>query len=123
MTSDEARREDHPLDAGTTTPSTHHTPRRGPGSMAEPGSSTEWGGRRVRPFTQLVLETYGTTCWLCGFPGANSVDHVIPRSKGGALYDVANAAPAHRRCNYSRGDRDATDAALLVEDGTQFFRN
>lgn len=90
--------------------------------MAQPGEPTDWGGSRVARFTEYVLDTYGRTCWLCGFPGADSVDHVIPRSKGGAVWAIENAAPAHRRCNYSRQDRDATDAALLVEDGTRFFR-
>ncbi|WP_353962212.1 HNH endonuclease [Micromonospora sp. NBC_01655] len=51
-------------------------------------------------------------CWLChqpiseGWPARHpksySVDHVVPRSKGGAVYDLANCRPAHYGCNSSR---------------------
>jgi 5-methylcytosine-specific restriction endonuclease McrA len=43
-------------------------------------------------------------CWLCGMPGATTVDHVIPRSHGGED-NVENLRPAHLRCNSSRGNR------------------
>lgn len=105
---------------------TPHPPqlRRGAGAIEpDPTTAPTWGGARAQRFTRLVLETYGTTCWLCGFNGATTTDHVIPRSKGGAVYHLDNAAPAHARCNYARGNRDATDHSLIVEDGTSFFRN
>ncbi len=51
-------------------------------------------------------------CWVCegqvdgdcpvGSPHAASVDHVIPRSRGGTN-DPANLRLAHRRCNGQRG--------------------
>jgi 5-methylcytosine-specific restriction endonuclease McrA len=68
-----------------------------------------WGGRRVQVFTRLVLQTYGTTCHLCGRPGAHTTDHLIPRSKGGAPFDLTNARPAHGSCNYARNNRDLID--------------
>lgn len=34
-------------------------------------------------------------CWLCGRPGADTADHIIERSRGGAVLDPANVAPAH----------------------------
>lgn len=53
-------------------------------------------------------------CWLCagpvdrqaplGGPWAASVDHVVPRSLGGADTD-GNRRLAHRRCNGARGNR------------------
>ncbi len=52
------------------------------------------------------------TCWVCGgevdplavpgSPHAASVDHVVPRSRGGTN-DPANLRLAHRRCNGQRG--------------------
>lgn len=50
-------------------------------------------------------------CWICGHPGSQTTDHVIPRS---LLKDdsIANLRPAHgvqgcptcgRKCNTSRG--------------------
>lgn len=43
-------------------------------------------------------------CHLCGLPGADTVDHIIPRAKGGTN-DLRNLAPAHNQCNARRGAR------------------
>ena len=43
-------------------------------------------------------------CWLCGQPGADSVDHLVPVSLGGAKLDIGNLAPAHLTCNKRRGN-------------------
>ena len=68
-----------------------------------------WGGRRVQAFTRLVLQTYGIVCHLCGLTGATTADHLIPRSKGGAWWDIANARPAHYSCNSARNDLDLAE--------------
>lgn len=62
-----------------------------------------WGGRVAQRLVLLTLATYGTRCHLCGQDGANSADHLIPRSRGG-LDLLENLRPAHRSCNYARGD-------------------
>lgn len=94
---------------------------RGPGRLASvDGPVEKWGGRKAQQYVRLTLAEYGSTCWLCGFPGANTADHIIPRSTGGAVYDLANLGPAHRRCNESRGNRPASDFDA-IEDGTAFF--
>jgi hypothetical protein len=63
----------------------------------------------------------GWTCWVCGgdversdvgatgsspagSPHAASVDHVVPRARGGTN-QPANLRLAHRRCNGQRGSR------------------
>src|SRR3954449_817931 len=56
----------------------------------------------------------GWTCWVCcgdvdprcpsGSPHAPSVDHVVPRSRGGTNA-LTNLRLAHRRCNGQRGSR------------------
>jgi 5-methylcytosine-specific restriction endonuclease McrA len=79
-----------------------------------------WGGRKAQEYVRLTLQTYGDVCWLCRLPGANTADHVIPRSKGGAVYDLQNLAPAHKRCNESRGNRPP-EAYTRIEDGTAYF--
>jgi 5-methylcytosine-specific restriction endonuclease McrA len=94
--------------------------RRGPGRTAADGVREGWGGPKAQRYVRLTLAEYGTTCWLCGLPGANSADHIIPISQGGAVYDLANLGPSHRSCNYSRGARSA-DAYQLIEDGTGWF--
>lgn len=75
-----------------------------------------WGGRRVRLLVQLVLEVKGTTCHLCGLPGADSADHDPPRSvlvaSGCPDPDALEYLhPAHRvPCNVGRRARPITDA-------------
>lgn len=67
--------------------------------MANAGLRTaEW--RRVR--AQVLAKS--DICHLCGFPGADTVDHLIPRSKGGTNHP-SNLAPAHMSCNGRRGNR------------------
>lgn len=75
-------------------------------------------GRDGRPWRRTraqILKT-STTCWICGHDGSQSVDHVIPLSKGGHPLDPSNLRPAHgiegcptcgRKCNSSRGNREA----------------
>jgi len=56
----------------------------------------------------------GWVCWLCGngvdadaargAPYAGSIDHVVPRAKGGGD-EPANLRLAHRSCNGRRGSR------------------
>lgn len=85
------------------------------------GPQPEWAGKRAQQWVKLTLNEYGSVCWLCGLPGANSADHVIPRSQGGAVFDIANLGPAHRKCNYARGNRPAGQVQVPVESGLAFF--
>jgi 5-methylcytosine-specific restriction endonuclease McrA len=95
--------------------------KRGPGLTRDPATQPEaWGGRKAQSYVEQTLATYGRVCWLCGLPGANTADHIIPRSKGGAVYDLRNLGPAHKPCNESRGNRPAATYEL-VEDGTAYF--
>ncbi|KKO87262.1 HNH endonuclease [Corynebacterium ulcerans] len=66
-----------------------------------------WGGRSAARIRKQVLETYGDICHLCGRPGADSADHIIPRSRGGKD-ELDNLRPAHGRCNSSRGNKSMT---------------
>ena len=67
-------------------------------------SSDNWNGRRVTRNKKKVLNYYGDTCHLCGKPGADTADHIIPRSRGGDN-SLENQRPAHRSCNSSRGNK------------------
>lgn len=62
-----------------------------------------WRGRYSTRLKGRVLAIKGRTCWLCGLPGADSIDHVIPRSRGGDDTDP-NLMPAHVLCNVQRGN-------------------
>jgi 5-methylcytosine-specific restriction endonuclease McrA len=64
--------------------------------------SRGWSGRRVTDLRAAVLAARGTVCHLCGMPGADTIDHIVPRALGGTD-DIDNLVPAHKRCNSSRG--------------------
>ena len=62
---------------------------------------------------RTVAERDRWVCWLCGgdvdaaatgTPWAASVDHVVPKSRGGSN-DQTNLRLAHKRCNGRRGSR------------------
>ena len=72
-----------------------------------------WRGRYSTSRKRHVLALKGHTCWLCGGPDADTVDHVIPRSRGGLDTDD-NLMPAHRQCNVSRGAVLIDEHALRV---------
>jgi hypothetical protein len=54
------------------------------------------GGRRWQAFRLLVFGTYGRTCHICGHPGSNQVDHLIPQAVAPHLaWVLSNCRPAH----------------------------
>ena len=72
-------------------------------------------GHAWRQVRAAVLAT-SDICWLCGKPGANSVDHIIslkamrslpPAEQRSLALNPANLRPAHFRCNSARGARTA----------------
>lgn len=70
-------------------------------------------GRCSRPFRRARAEVLSQSdvCWLCGYPGATTVDHVIPLRvlrETGQMHlanAVGNLRPAHLSCNSRRQDR------------------
>lgn len=83
-------------------------------------SGKRWGGRASQRFRALILERDGHTCKmerdgrLCG-RRATTVDHIVPRSRGGALYDPGNARAACADCNFRAGGRLTGRAPIPVE--------
>lgn len=67
--------------------------------MSRGGSTRRW--RTLRPY---ILRRDRGLCHLCGKPGADSVDHLVPVAHGGTD-EVTNLAAAHKACNSSRGAR------------------
>lgn len=63
-----------------------------------------WSGRYARAVSALTIATYGDRCCHCHRPGAGTAEHIRPRSRGGTD-ELSNLAPAHLRCNQSRGTR------------------
>lgn len=67
-----------------------------------PKDTTAWRNLRAR-----ILRD-SDTCHICGKPGADAIDHVIPLARGGTNHP-SNLRPAHHdtgdRCNRVKGDR------------------
>lgn len=64
------------------------------------------------------------TCHICGHPGSDVLDHIVPLARGGSD-DPANLAPAHhntecpdcgRRCNREKGAKN--HAPIIRRSGT-----
>lgn len=96
--------------------------RHGPGSYADPDAPVvRWGGRKAQQWVKRTIAEYGELCINCGLPGSDSADHIIPRADGGAVFDLDNLGPSHRRCNYSRGKRPLRVVGIPVESGLGFL--
>jgi 5-methylcytosine-specific restriction endonuclease McrA len=81
-------------------------------------------GRTGRPCRRARAACLAASdpCWICGHPGSQTADHVVPLALGGELLDPANLAPAHgvqgcptcgRKCNSARGDGRPQQTALF----------
>ncbi len=73
--------------------------------------------QQVPPTRRNVLLRDGFTCRYCGFEGSTSqltIDHVLPRSRGGrTTWD--NVVAACGPCNREKGDRTPAEAGLLLD--------
>ena len=92
-----------------------------------------YGGAAARRWVAAVLGEYGDECHLCRHPGADSADHLTPRSelaRTGQLhrmYELGNGRPAHHkpcpvcsvRCQLRRKDKPLTAPQPL--DRVRFF--
>lgn len=71
-------------------------------------------------------------CHICGrpidftlpptHPLSFHVDHIIPISRGGSVYDIDNLAPAHRICNMKKSNSLPSDKMPKVENPTPVSR-
>ena len=72
--------------------------------------------RAIRARNAKVVRDGGGICHLCGHPGADAADHVVPLAQGGSD-TIDNLRPAHHfvacetcglKCNRVKGDRIVT---------------
>lgn len=77
-------------------------------------NKTEWAAVRKRAIASL-----DPVCAICHgaidleavpfSPLAVEVDHIVPRARGGGLYDMDNLQLTHSRCNRQKGSKMASD--------------
>lgn len=68
--------------------------------------------RTGRPWQRLkrrIIRRDGGICHLCGKPGADTADHLIPHALGGTMAP-SNLKAAHVACNRKRGARPIATA-------------
>lgn len=66
--------------------------------------------RRASLSRRAIFVRDGHECQYCG-GFADSIDHVMPRSRGG-LHEWENVAAACRRCNLAKRDRTPEEAGM-----------
>lgn len=77
-------------------------------------NKTEWANARRR-----AIASKDPVCAICHIsidlqapafsPNAVEVDHIVPRSRGGAIYELDNLQLTHSRCNRKKGAKMASD--------------
>jgi len=92
-------------------------------SKANDANGHRWRIARER------VRARGDGCWICrvfGRPDAIDyslsathpmsfeADHLVPVSKGGAMFDPENLAAAHRACNNWRKNRSVAEVLALA---------
>lgn len=51
-------------------------------------------GSREQKVNRVIMDKHDGTCHVCGLPGSDQVDHVIPLAEGGSD-DMENRRPIH----------------------------
>jgi len=77
-------------------------------------NKTEWANARKR-----AIASKDSVCAICHTfidldapafsPLAVEVDHIVPRSRGGSLYELDNLQLTHSKCNRKKGAKMADD--------------
>lgn len=66
----------------------------------------------------LVLK-FGKVCWYCGLPLVRrrmmTIDHIIPVSKGGDLFDLNNLAITCSQCNKAKSNKSLEQFTQWLE--------
>lgn len=86
--------------------------------VAGGGAVSRWHqmGGRVSESMRAYILARSDVCWICGVPGADTIDHRIPLVMGGGN-EFANLAPAHRGCNSARQARTILPPARIARPG------
>ncbi len=67
-----------------------------------------------RMWKENILARDDYTCTYCGCTDNLTIDHIVPRSKGGARWDDSNVTTACRTCNQAKGSMSLADFHLMI---------
>lgn len=71
-------------------------------------------GSAQQSLHRSILKRDGFVCYICGLPGADTVDHVIAIWKGGAKVDPANLAAIHQDpCHEVKTKRENAERSAM----------
>lgn len=73
---------------------------------------TTWRRQRGHLCTKSAIKARDQRCAYCG-GSAETVDHIVPRSRGGGL-TWENAVAACLRCNHRKADRTPKEAGMRL---------
>ena len=71
-----------------------------------------WRHRGNRLCTKAAIKARDQRCGYCG-GSADTVDHIVPRSRGGTL-SWENAVAACLRCNHRKANRTPSEAGMTL---------
>ena len=87
-------------------PCPDHPPRK-PWEGSRRRERTKLSGYKQQKRAAFVLRKHDTVCHVCGYPGGNEADHVVPLAEGGAD-TVANMRPIHHDCHVAKTAEEAS---------------
>ena len=67
-----------------------------------------------RMWRENILARDNHTCTYCGSTENLTLDHIVPRCKGGARWDASNVTTACRKCNQAKGSMSLADFTSLI---------
>lgn len=73
--------------------------------------------KRFKANRQSILERDNYTCQYSGrklTKSSASIDHIIPKARGGANKDPKNLVACHKDINYKKGDKLNSEAGLVL---------
>jgi hypothetical protein len=76
-------------------------------AIAFTNAKTERAGRRA------ILDRDGKICTYCNRPGARTIDHILPKSRGGKS-TWQNLVAACGACNTAKADRTPEEAGMVM---------
>ena len=67
-----------------------------------------------KQWREEIFRRDGRQCTYCGSQDNLTLDHIVPRCRGGARWDADNVTTACRACNQAKGSMSLADFSNLI---------